>query len=171
MKHVRAELFLDIAWIVFAAGYVSMASQYPPAGRLIPMVVGIASIVAGVFQLLGNFIPKIRFLTHDRKLAVAKQEAKAPQTSVSQGDQEGAVEVSQQWQWIAMIWAAGLILGILIIGFVPAIPLFFLVYFLLQKRQRNWKLAVGSAIAMGILTYGVFEKVLGLHLYAGILFS
>ncbi|GMA61451.1 hypothetical protein [Alicyclobacillus fastidiosus] len=64
-----------------------------------------------------------------------------------------------------------MILGILLIGFAPAIPLFFFVYFLIQKSHRNWKLAVGAAVAMGILTSGVFARVLDLHLYSGVLFS
>ncbi|WP_206918921.1 tripartite tricarboxylate transporter TctB family protein [Alicyclobacillus suci] len=167
MKRMRAELFLDIAWIVLACGYIAMSTQYPPAGRLIPMVVGCAALIAGLFQLMGNFLPKLRFLTHDRKLA---QPIKPGPVTPLEDTREMA-EVSLRWQWIALIWGAVLIVGLLLFGFVITMPLFFLAYFLVQRRQRSWKLAIGSSIVMGALTYGVFDQVLQMHLYAGVLFS
>ncbi|MFB5192099.1 tripartite tricarboxylate transporter TctB family protein [Alicyclobacillus fastidiosus] len=171
MRRLRLEMFLDIAWIVFAAAYVAMASRYPPAGRLIPMVVGVAALIAGVTQLMGNFIPKMRFLTHDRKLGDRKDRAASPPSAIAPEVTSGSGEVSQVGQWISILWAASLVLGILLIGFTPAIPLFFFAYFLIQRSHRNWKLAIGSAAVMGLVTAGVFGRVLDLHLYAGVLFS
>ncbi|GMA61452.1 hypothetical protein [Alicyclobacillus fastidiosus] len=78
MRRLRLEMLLDIAWIVFASVYVAMASRYPPAGRLIPMVVGVTAIIVGITQLMGNFIPRMRFLTHDRKLGDRKDTAGTP---------------------------------------------------------------------------------------------
>ncbi|WAH40118.1 tripartite tricarboxylate transporter TctB family protein [Alicyclobacillus fastidiosus] len=171
MRRLRLEMLLDIAWIVFASVYVAMASRYPPAGRLIPMVVGVTAIIVGITQLMGNFIPRMRFLTHDRKLGDRKDTAGTPPIALAPEPVPETGEVSQLGQWVSILWAASLILGILLIGFAPAIPLFFFVYFLIQKSHRNWKLAVGAAVAMGILTSGVFARVLDLHLYSGVLFS
>ncbi len=165
MKVLRGELFVDIAWVAVSAWYIGTSMKYPPAGRLIPLVVGIASLIVGAVQLVGNFVPMMQKFTHDRNIG-QKQAAKADvleQNSISQSETAR--------QWIAMFWATGLVAGLFVLGFLAAIPLFFLAYFLLQKSQRNWKLAIFSAVVMGALTYGIFDQVLGLHLYNGLIFS
>ncbi|MCF8563145.1 tripartite tricarboxylate transporter TctB family protein [Alicyclobacillus tolerans] len=199
MKTVQGELFVDVAWVAGSAWYIAMSLHYPPAGRLIPLVVGVTSLIVGGVQLTGNFVPAMRRFTHDRKNAagfqrpalgasrrkqqVAQQVAIPAQQAVLQqphltADQAGAARLESEAdtsetvrQWRAILWAAGLIAGIFVLGFVAAIPLFFLAYFLVQKSQRNWKLAVVSAVVMGLLTYGVFDQILGLQLYNGLLFS
>jgi len=163
MKRLRKEIIVDIAWVVFSAGYISTATQYPPAGRLIPMTVGIAALVIGLFQLSGNIFPVLRRFTHDKE--VSKDQAEESMSP----DSLNASNVAWLRQWIAIGWAAGLVLGIYVLGYIITIPVFFLAYFLVQKNQRNWKLAIISAVVMGALTFGVFDVLLGLHLYTGLL--
>ncbi|MCL6633391.1 MAG: tripartite tricarboxylate transporter TctB family protein [Alicyclobacillus herbarius] len=195
MKVLRGELFIDIAWVVVSAWYIGVSMHYPPAGRLIPMVVGIAALVVGVVQLIGNFVPALRPFTHqrnvervsgDRVSALARnpdalansptaetRESMAEMNSTSAlRSQATETERSENVrQWTAILWSAGLVAGLFLFGFLVSIPLFFLAYFTLQKNQRNWKLAIVSAIVMGAITFGVFDQLLGLHLYNGLIFT
>jgi hypothetical protein len=68
---------------------------------------------------------------------------------------------------VVMAWAAGFMAAILLIGYVFAVPLFFLTYFC---ARRAWWLAIGSAVVMGLVTRFLFETLLGIPLPSGILF-
>lgn len=178
----RGELWIDVAWVVVSGVYVLIASGYPPAGRLIPMVIGSIACITGAVQLAGNFVPGMRRFTHDREVADPVERPSVSATHGSMGNlppeqlpsesphaggrADAATEARRQW--IGIGWAAGLVAGLFVLGFVVTVPLFFLAYFLLQRSQRNWKVAVSSAVIMGGVTYGVFDQVLGLHLYNGI---
>ncbi|MCL6593399.1 MAG: tripartite tricarboxylate transporter TctB family protein, partial [Alicyclobacillus sp.] len=148
MKALRWELLLDIGWVAFAVWYVAIAQQYPPAGRLIPTVVGVAMVIAGGVQLLGNFFPGLRPFTHERK---KEKDENLPTAA----HEETKVTPEQNRRELAAIgWAVAFVLTLWLIGFDIGIPLYFLVYFLVPSR-RNWKLAIISAVVMGALTYGV----------------
>ncbi|WP_067934986.1 tripartite tricarboxylate transporter TctB family protein [Alicyclobacillus kakegawensis] len=195
MKIWRGELFIDFAWVAVAVWYIRVSMNYPPAGRLIPMVVGTAALVVGLVQVIGNFVPALRPFTHQRKaqpaaddrVAVLARQVDArtnsPTAEVSEPvapidspppPASQAAEMQRREdvrQWAAILWSAGLVGGLLVLGFLVSIPLFFLLYFILQKGQRNWKLAIASAIVMGAITFGVFDQLLGLHLYNGLVFT
>lgn len=66
-----------------------------------------------------------------------------------------------------MAWGGGLLAAILLIGYVVAVPLFFLVYF---GIRRSWILAVTSAVVMGVVASVLFEMALGIPPYGGVLF-
>lgn len=166
MKAIRAELWLDVAWVVFSALYVWKAQSYPPAGRLIPTVVGVAALIVGLFQLIGNFFPMIQGITHKRK---EKQDEGSGKVLPAKEKQEPFSSTEFRRLWIGVAWAVGFLIAILLVGYDIAVPLFFLVYFLTQWRER-WKLAIISAIVMGLLTVVVFDHVLALNLPKGIFF-
>lgn len=59
--------------------------------------------------------------------------------------------------------------GLYLFGYVPAIPAFMAAYFL-WADPLGWKMALGSAIVMGGLTYFGFVQARGLSLPGGQLF-
>lgn len=176
MRPRRMELIVDVCWVVAAVWYVYTASGYPSAARLIPLATGIAALGVGTFQLIGYFVPGLRALTHGRDLVgVATPRESAALTAV-EGTPEQPMAAQQDTaheerrQWYAIFWAAGLLVGIYLLGFVITIPLYFLAYFLLQKPHR-WKLAIASAVLMSVLAYVVFEQLLSIPLYNGIILN
>jgi hypothetical protein len=66
----------------------------------------------------------------------------------------------------AIAWVAGLLAGIYVLGFVVAIPVFFLAYF---GALRAWRTAVISAVVMGAVTEGLFVYALSVPLPQGLL--
>ncbi|MCL6598145.1 MAG: tripartite tricarboxylate transporter TctB family protein [Alicyclobacillus macrosporangiidus] len=165
MKSLRWELILDISWVAFAIWYVAIAQQYPPAGRLIPTVVGVALGLAGLCQLFGNFFEALRPFTHERKRATDDKGMRA-----LAAEEQSVTPEQNRRELTALGWAAAFVLMLWLIGFDIGIPLYFLIYFLVPSR-RSWKLAFSSAVIMGALTYGVFDQLLDLHLFPGVLFQ
>lgn len=159
MKVLRFELLVDIIWVIGSTCYVAIAQSYPPDGRLIPSIVGGAALVVAIIQLAGNFFPVLRPFTHLKKEA---------DTSDAKTEEPTNSRAKDKQQLIAIGWSIGFILAIYLIGFVFAVPLFFLAYFLTQK-QRKWKTAIVSAVVMWALTWGLFEQLLSIHFPPGVL--
>jgi hypothetical protein len=67
---------------------------------------------------------------------------------------------------IGIAWVAGLLAGIYVLGFALAIPVFFLAYF---GALRAWRTAVISAVAMAVVTQGLFVEALAVPLPHGLL--
>ena len=144
----RAELLIDLLWLVLAGGYCAVAAGYPPEGRLVPLTVGLIALAIGIVHFSGHFITVLRPFTH----ADSMQEPPAP------------VERSEL---IAALWASALLAGIFLIGAVAAVFLFFVLYFGL--RGRRWQLGLVSAVIMAAITWGLFGQLIALNLPAGIL--
>ena len=161
----RGELAFDIALVLAIGGYLIVAQSYPPIGRQIPTVVGVIALVAAVVQLVGWFVPGLWRFTHgEPKDNLARR---APQAQGDTDEAEPATGGKPLDVPIAMAWAAGFLGAILLFGYVVAVPLFFLVYF---GVRRAWVLAIGSAVVMGLVTSLLFERLLDIPLYTGVLF-
>jgi hypothetical protein len=146
MHSRRAELLLDLVWLAFAGGYCAVAAGYPPGGRMVPLTVGLIALALGLVHCSGNFIAVLRPFTH------------------GEGEEAAPVERSE---FIAALWAAGLLAGIFLIGALAAIFLFFLFYFGL--RAQRWRLGLISALVMTFVTWGLFGQLIALELPDGIL--
>lgn len=165
VKVLRPELIVDVLWVVLSLSYLAIARAYPPDGRLIPDVVGVATLIIGLVQLAGNFIAVLRPFTHAR--AATEPDRKEHESLVLIANEQpspvkGGNTAERRQLW-AVAWAFGYVAAIYALGYLIAVPAFFLTYFL-AKGQRNWKLAVISAAAMGLITWGVFEQLLMIRL-------
>ena len=148
MNGRRAEFLFDLFWIVFSGSYCAIALGYPPEGRMVPLTIGSVALAISLLHFSGNFIAILRPLTHGRE----------------DGERGAAIERSEV---IAGLWALGLLVGIFLIGAVAAVFVFFLAYFGLAKRR--WVLGIFSAVLMTFITWGLFGKLIGMPLPAGII--
>lgn len=163
----KGELVFDIVIVLAVVAYLLVAQHYPPIGRQIPTVVGIVALVAAVVQLVGWFVPGMWKFSHGTP---ADDDRARQGASPAGSDDEPAAPRADDKPLdvpIAMAWAGGFLGAILLLGYVIAVPLFFLVYF---GVRRSWVLAVVSAIVMGVVASVLFETVLGIPLYGGVLF-
>lgn len=185
----RGELIFDVLLVVGIAGYLVVAHRYPPIGREIPTVVGVVALAAAVLQLIGWFVPGLWKITHGAEAgeperspgdaapgaaAVGNPDATATEATGLDTSTDATMEQAAEPQTaekpldvpIAMAWAAGFLGAILVLGYVVAVPLFFLGYF---AARRAWWLAIGSAVVMGLITRFLFESLLGIPLPGGFL--
>lgn len=69
----------------------------------------------------------------------------------------------------ALGWVAGFSLGIYVLGFIIAIPLFVLAY--VKRQGQSWPMAIGLAIIVIAFIYGAFQLGLKAPLYRGLVFG
>jgi hypothetical protein len=189
----KGELVFDVLIVLAIGGYLLVAQSYPPIGRQIPTVVGVVALVAAVVQLIGWFVPGMWKFSHGDPAddGLSQKGATAAATEVTRqgpdstgttgssaapaadsaapadGPADPKADGSPLAVPIAIGWAAGFLAAILLLGYVVAVPLFFLVYF---GVRRSWVLAVVSAVVMGLVTAVLSQEVLGIAMYGGILF-
>jgi hypothetical protein len=129
---------------VFAA-MVGIASQYPPDARFMPFIVGIPAIVLCLLRLGLDLRDALR--------------SKAPAPAAHD---ERTVR-REMIMWAYFIGLAG---GLLLFGFLLAIPVF-VVVFLRHRAQTSWRFALGLTAAASVVLYVVFVQVLGVALHPG----
>jgi preprotein translocase subunit Sec61beta len=183
------ELAIDLAIVAGSALYVHAADAYPPQGRQIPRLVGYLALAMGVLHLVAHVVPRLWAVTHDSQAGGAKEPGIPAQATVAAGpvqEPSGQAEPGQGTNGdggsaptalqvppgdprqvvLAMAWVAGLLLAVWVLGFVVAIPVFFLGYF---AALRAWRTAVVSAVAMWAVAWGLFEYALAVPLPHGLL--
>lgn len=187
-RRSTGELVVDLLLVAGIAYYLWIAHSYPPDGREIPTVVGVVALIAAAVQLIGWFVPGMWTFTHGnavdetREHAVAagvipaepvvgETTAQAAAGATAAEPVDGAPAPSHDSRTfdvsVSMAWAAGFVAAILVLGYLVSVPLFFLAYF---AAARQWKLAIASAVVMGLVTKLLFEVALGIPLPGGLLF-
>jgi len=129
---------------VFVA-MVGIASQYPPDARFMPFIVGIPAIALCLLQLGLDFRDSLRSKTP------------AP---------EAHGERTVRREMIMGGYFIGLVGGLLLFGFLLAVPVFVAV-FLRHWAQTSWRFALGLTAAASVILYTVFVRVLGVALHPG----
>ena len=129
---------------VFVA-MVGIASQYPPDARFMPFIVGIPAIALCLLQLGLDFRDSLRSKTP------------AP---------EAHGERTVRREMIMGGYFIGLVGGLLLFGFLLAIPVF-VVFFLRHWAHTSWRFALGLTAAASVVLYTVFVQGLGIVLHPG----
>ena len=129
---------------VFVA-MVGIASQYPPDARFMPFIVGIPAIALCLLQFGLDFRDALR--------------SKAPAPAAHD-------ERTVRREMIMWAYFIGLVGGLLLFGFLLAIPVF-VVVFLRHWARTSWRLALGLTAAAAVILYLVFVQGLGVALHPG----
>lgn len=132
---------MTVVMLAIFVAMVAIAWQYPPDARFMPWVIGIPAIALCLLQIALDW------------------------RAAARSDTE-AIEFSRE----AAMWGyfAGLVAGILVFGFLVAIPVF-LVLFIRRWGRASWRFALGLAAAGSAALYLGFVKGLGVVLHAGFL--
>ena len=80
-------------------------------------------------------------------------------------------ETEEDWRGYltAGAWVVVFFLAIYLLGFIIAIPLFILAY--MRTHSMRWLSSIVFAFLTPLLIYGIFERVLGVILYRGLLLT
>jgi lipoprotein signal peptidase len=135
--------------IILLTGFIIatvIALGWPYEARLFPLTISLPVLVMLVFQVL-------------RDLGVGKKGDNSPGAVMDLPvDRDMPVATLLRRAGTAFGWFFGLILGIWLIGFVPSIPLFVLLYLLIQGREKV-RVALLATAAITALQLGVFDRV------------
>jgi len=143
--------------IVVSVGLLIWSSAFTQTARQVPMLVAAAMLVLSVFDFVCRFDrPALRPLRDFWGADFDNREMRH--------NPRVAAEVGQ------ILWMFGCVAAMLLIGFLPAVPLFVFVYMLINGRRPLIESLVTAAIVFGFV-YVVFEVLLDYRLYRGALFD
>ena len=136
--------------------YLALAYGYPERARAFPAKV--AWVMLGLLAL--DLVSRT-----ETRLGLAVMRALNPAQARASGE-----NISGRRQLSAVLWLAGFVTGIVLIGILAAVPLY--VFAAIRFRGgRGYATALAAAAGTTLFIYLLFGVVLHLELYPGILFS
>ncbi|MBI4186098.1 MAG: tripartite tricarboxylate transporter TctB family protein [Chloroflexi bacterium] len=142
-----------IAGVMLAAIIASLSMQYFTA-KLLPMVIGGAVFALAVTGLLKDI------LVRDGREKIVTP-GKADESEEAKDDLRGYLP--------SIGWVVAFSLSIYLLGFLIAIPLFALTY--MKLHGVKWLQTIVFAILATALVYGIFERLLEVTLYRGLILA
>ncbi len=144
---INGKVFMSLVMLAIFAGMVLTAAGYPPETRLLPFVIGIPGTVLCLLQLA----QEVRAAGKDRTAAAST-----------------GGSARRRREFIMIAWFLGLVLGILLFGFLFITPVAVFAFLYFDQREPLRLAAVMAASAFAVL-YLVFEVLLELILFRGLL--
>lgn len=122
-------------------------------------------------KILPMFIASITFILAGVALRKEILARGKPETTVTGGTTSSREESREGWRGYLVIgaWTVSFVLAVYLLSFIIAIPLFFLSY--MKSHGIRWRVAITLAILIPVFIYSLFEIVLRIELYRGLLFS
>jgi hypothetical protein len=143
--------------IVTSLALLIWSSMFNQTARQVPMLVATAMLVLSIFDFLCRFdVPALRPLRDFWGADFRNREMRHNPRWTS--------EVGQ------VLWMIGCVVAMLLIGFLPAVPLFVFLYMVINGRRPMIESLVTAAIVFGFV-FVVFEVLLDYQLYRGALFD
>jgi hypothetical protein len=146
-----------LAIMAFAAVMFAWTLRYNDIARQVPLLVAGAIFVLGIFDLVCRierraFDPLRDFWGGDFRNPEMKH---APRV---------------RDEFVQIGWMIACVTAMMLIGILPTVPLFILLYAMLQGR-RPWLESLLVAAVVFVFVYGIFELFLDYRLYRGALFD
>lgn len=146
------ELFFLIGIMIFGAFAILDSLKHEFLGGIFPIVVGSAMLLFGVILAF--------------ELTSKKRQAKVLSVALMEDG-----EMSQYWKdiWKNFLILPIFLLGVWILGFLPALAILFVSIIRIKMSAAWWKIALLTCIAIGFLYF--VSQVMVLHLPSGLIFD
>jgi hypothetical protein len=139
---LNSRVALSLAFLgIFGTAVAIAALSYPSGAREMPLIIG----------GLGAALSLLQFLTEIRE---------------SHRKAEEKVNLRKDLPVYAWVWS--FVIVIALFGFMVAAPPALFAYLKFRSKER-WAMSVGLAIAVWVLLWGLFEQLLGVTLWEGLL--
>jgi hypothetical protein len=138
-------LTAGIMLLIFAT-MVAMATTYPGDARLLPLVIGIPGLVLCIIQ----FVTELR--------------------AKPGGNEKGFTAEDRRAELKMFGWFAVFVFGIILFGFPYAAPLIVAIYLHFSWGEK-WYVSLGAAAFAWAVLHGIFDYVLGLPLFEGLVYQ
>ena len=147
-------IYPPILLALLAASFVVWSYSYSPTSRMVPLVVGYATLALLALDLVSRL---------DNRLGAMVRIAAGADFS----NLEMPRTPRPSDELVAAISMAAAVLGLLLAGHLVAVPLLVILWMRL-KGGRSWREALISAAATLVFIYVVFEVLLSYELYRGV---
>ena len=152
-KQLDPSFWLSFFFCIVIAVAVITAAEWRWDTRLFPWVVGIPALVLALWQLVADF--------RGSRPRVDSEEG-APQALVDVPvDQSVSEAVRFKRTLRSMAWVFGFVLGIWLLGFLVAIPLFVFFYLKWEARAAT-PMAIVLALMTEVFVWAVFDALMHL---------
>lgn len=164
---LSAELVISLVLLgVFIAVYLA-AQEWPTRTKLFPVIVAVAGGSLARRNVVLSLLPR------RRRTAAALRIANIEITDEDEEEDQAleyVFETATRGEWIRVLaWVAGFFLALYFFGAVATIPVFTLLYLLVEARA-SWIVSVAYAAILGGLIYAAREA-LNISLPVGYLFG
>ena len=157
--------------LLVTAAFVIMSFDYSPRGRLVPLLVGVPTLILMVGQFLIEAFPQWKWnRSGDRGMDLFGVEQLKEERSTEQdelADVEPEMAIRRIKAFLAVLLAY--LVGCYLVGLLPA-SLIFLVVFLFAVKEK-WTLALGVTLCTWLMVYLLFDIVLKVPFEQGLLFT
>jgi hypothetical protein len=146
-------------WIGLIAIMLIQALSWDYSAKVVPMIVGIFGLAVAILSLLNQTLrtsPEgpagVQKATREKVQQKIHMDLQADDAHLAEG-------VVIKRAVIFFIWIAGLMGSMAVIGLIPTIAVFVVMYMRLEGREP-WHLVVPQAFALPLLVYIVFDQLL-----------
>lgn len=160
-------LFLLLIFLIF----VILAIGYNPTARVVPLIVGIPGVILCAILLSSYYIPAV-----DKRINTLKQKTffevevgdeKKQQKNLQKSEEEFKKTSLKELNMVA--WIIGFLIGIYILGFIVAIPLFTFL-FLKFREKESLRMSILVSAGSWAAIYTMFSLLLKAQLYSGLFY-
>lgn len=129
----------------------SLSFPYRDA-RLVPVLASTVIMAMMLIEIIRKFRGQVKVLPGEEKAEAGNKD-------------------KGEWSKLARLmgWVGGLLVGIYVLGFMFAIPLFLLAY--LKSQGRSWLIAVTFSVSITATIYVIFVIAAGIMFPAGLIFA
>jgi hypothetical protein len=139
----RQHVALTAGLAVLIAAAVASATTLGPAARRMPLVVAIPTLVLLVFE--------------------AARQARAAAVEVDD-------TAARRLERVTFAWLGGLLASVWALGMLAGLPLFLAAY-LRSRSGESWVVALGMALGVWAVLFGILDSALGIQMHDGLLGS
>ena len=163
---LKGNVLFDLLLVVFLAVIVVMSFDYNERARLIPLVIGIPSLAMMVMLFVADAFPSI-----GSRMSFVRSKGMAIDSASAQSAREEAVHLMQSNSkkedepgfsfrtCRVFAWLLFLTLLLLYVNYVYSIPLFIVLFMVLEAREKIVT-SILTAAGMGIFVYILFGVLL-----------
>lgn len=161
--------FFTLAIFVVVLTFVLLSTGYQPKARLVPLAIGIPTLLLALFQLLIDMVPAVsrRFRFLEQYDVFGIESERVPQGS-GQSDEQATPKTIHQRELRFAAWLLLLMALIYFLGYLTAIALF-MPLFLRFRSSEGWRMTLAITAGTWIFVYVVFILVMRAPLHEGVL--
>ena len=160
-KIKKGELVFTTLMVLLSIGFVIGAFSYNPKPRMVPVIIGIATLVLGLISVVHDIRP-IGFITRFDMDIIDLGGKLDPK---KQADETIDIKLL-----VSIGWISGFFIVTFFLGFHFGIIAFVMAFLKIRGRVGWLKSIIMAVVAWGIV-YVVFEIAMGFSLFKGIFFG
>ena len=164
-----SESILTFLLLCIVIIFIVSSLKYESTARLVPLIVGIPTLFLVFIQFLLEIVPSfskfrknIEGVEFFGKTKILQEQKLGKEENKQKNNKKSGAEKN------ILLWIIFLVFAIWLMGFLIAIPLFIILFFSLNNIFKLYQ-SILISLATTTIVYILFDKLLGLTLYKGLL--